>query len=54
MDQQIAYEHGEGDRSLRWWKRAMWSYYSQVCEEIGRKPSSDMPLICQRFRLVYK
>ena len=54
IDERFAYDYGEGDRSLTWWREDMWDYYSEVCRNIGREPSPDMPLECQRFRLLYK
>ena len=54
IDERFAFDYGEGDRSLKWWRENMWDYYSEVCRKIGREPSQDMPLACQRFRLLYK
>ncbi len=54
IDERFAFDYGEGDRSLRWWREAMWDYYSEACRKIGREPSPNMPLACQRFRLLYK
>ena len=54
IDERFAYDYGEGDRTLAWWKKAMWDYYSRECLKTGREPSPDMPLVCQRFRLLSK
>ena len=53
IDEQFAFDYGEGDRSLTWWRDAMWAYYSTECRALGREPSEDMPLVCMRFRLLY-
>ncbi len=53
VDGQFAYEEGEGDRSLDYWREAHWRFFSRTCEEIGRKPSQDMPIVCERFKLVW-
>ena len=47
VDAGFAYEEGEGDRSLRYWREAHRNYF-------GRKGrfSEDMMLMCERFRLV--
>ena len=47
-------EEGEGDRSLEYWRQAHWNYFSPICTALGREASEDMPLVCERFRLVYR
>jgi len=54
VDEQFAYEYGEGLRTLADWRADSWAYWGQACERIGRVPSSSMPLGCQRFRLIYR
>jgi uncharacterized protein YhfF len=54
IDERFAHDYGEGDRTLRWWREAMWEYYAEECRKLGRKQSPDMPLVCQRFRVVHK
>jgi uncharacterized protein YhfF len=49
----FAYDEGEGDRSLAYWRDAHWQYFSRRCEVIGREPSEIMPVVCQRFRLLF-
>lgn len=47
VDAAFAYDEGEGDRSLAYWRRAHQAYFGRV----GRY-SDDMMLMCERFRLV--
>ncbi len=54
IDERFAFDYGEGDRTLRWWRSTMWDYYSRVCRKDGLEPSTDMPVSCQRFRLLHK
>ncbi len=54
VDEEQAYAEGEGDRSLAYWRDAHWNYFSRRCEVIGREPSEHMPVVCERFRVVYK
>jgi uncharacterized protein YhfF len=54
VDARFAYEEGEGDRSLEYWQEAHWSFFSRTLPNIGRVPTTDMPLVCERFRVVYK
>lgn len=53
VDALFAYEEGEGDRSLAFWRDAHWRYFSRGCERIQRRPEEDMPLVCERFRVVF-
>jgi uncharacterized protein YhfF len=50
----FAYEEGEGDRSLEYWREAHWRFFSRTLPNIGREPITDMPLVCERFRVIYK
>ena len=54
VDAQFAYEEGEGDRSIQYWREAHWRYFSRTLAKIGREPSEDMPLVCERFRVIYR
>lgn len=54
VDSQFAYEEGEGNRSLEYWREAHWSYFSRVLPKIGKEPTLDMPLVCERFRVIFK
>lgn len=54
IDAQFAYDYGEGERTLAWWKQHAWDYYVQECRSIGRIATEEMPLVCERFQVVYK
>ncbi|MGY3616208.1 ASCH domain-containing protein [Bradyrhizobium sp. USDA 10063] len=47
IDSVFAYDEGEGDRSLAYWRSAHRAYFGRL----GRY-SEDMMLMCERFRLV--
>lgn len=47
VDAAFAYEEGEGDRSLAYWRNAHREYFGRL----GRF-SEDMMLMCERFRLI--
>jgi len=53
VDARFAFEEGEGDRSLEYWREAHWRFFSRTLPEIGRDPVTDMPLVCERFRVIY-
>jgi uncharacterized protein YhfF len=54
VDERFAYEEGEGDRSLTYWREAHWRFFSRTLPKIGKAPTLDMPLVCERFRVIYK
>lgn len=45
--------NGEGERTLAYWLRDTWDFHSRWCIEIGREPSETMPIVFQRFRVLY-
>jgi uncharacterized protein YhfF len=53
VDEQMAYEYGEGERTLAWWREHLWDYYVAQCAADGWQPARDMPLVFKRFRVVY-
>ena len=53
VDAQFAYDEGEGDRSLEYWRDAHWRYFSRTWATPDRTLSPAMPLVCERFRLVW-
>jgi len=53
VDEKFAFDEGEGDRSLAYWRRVHWECFSEECALIGRVPAEDMPVVCERFHLVF-
>ena len=53
VDKQFAFEYGEGERTLAYWLSDNWDFHSRWCREIGREPSETMPIVFQRFLLLY-
>lgn len=53
VDAQFAWQEGEGNRSLDYWREAHWQFFSRTLPKIGKEPKEDMPLVCERFRLIY-
>ena len=54
VDARFAWEEGEGDRSLDYWRKAHWDFFSRTLPAIGKEPGKDMPLVCERFRVIYQ
>jgi uncharacterized protein YhfF len=53
VDGEQAFLEGEGDRTLGFWREVHWEFFSRECAQIGREPSQTMPVLCERFVLVY-
>ena len=54
VDEDFAREEGEGDRSLEHWREAHKDFFTRTLPGIGRGFAEDMPLVCERFRMIYK
>ncbi len=49
----FAYHEGENDRTLEGWRKAHWDFFSRTLPRIGKQPTQTMPLLCERFRVIY-
>lgn len=54
VDERQAWEEGEGDRSLAFWRQVHWDYFARECAELGLTPSETMPIVCERFRVIFR
>ena len=50
---EYARDGGEGNGTLRDWRRIYWKYIVFECKRIGREPTEKAPLAMERFRVVY-
>jgi uncharacterized protein YhfF len=53
VDAEFAFEEGEGDQSLDYWREVHWDYFSRRCAALGREPDTEMPVNCERFEVLY-
>ncbi|HLV36467.1 MAG TPA: ASCH domain-containing protein [Spirillospora sp.] len=53
VDAQFAADEGEGDRSLAYWREAHRRFFTRTLSAIGREFSETMPVVCERFRVVF-
>ncbi len=49
----FAASEGEGDCSLSYWQKEHWRYFTGECSRIGRPVQESMPLVCERFEVLY-
>jgi uncharacterized protein YhfF len=54
VDASLARGDGEGDPSLAGGRGHMWPHFARACARRGREPSEEMPLVCKRFRVVFR
>ncbi|MEZ4521958.1 MAG: ASCH domain-containing protein [Thermomicrobiales bacterium] len=53
VDEQFAFDEGEDDRTWNSWFAAHENYFHRVLPGIGREFSPAIPLVLERFRLMY-
>lgn len=51
---EFAATEGEGDGTLAYWRRGHQAFFERECARIGRMPGPRMPVLCERFRVVYR
>jgi uncharacterized protein YhfF len=54
VDAQFAYDEGEGDRSLEYWRQAHRRFFNRTCVEIGIEFTEEMLVVCERFKVIYR
>ncbi|HNB53063.1 MAG TPA: ASCH domain-containing protein [Anaerolineales bacterium] len=53
VDAQFAYDEGEGDRSLVYWRDAHIRFFTRECARYGWEFNEEMLVVCARFRKVF-
>ena len=48
-----AWDEGEGDRSLAYWREGHWPYFVREMETMGLTAVAGMPVVFERFDVVY-
>ena len=54
VDRRFARDEGEGDRSLEHWREAHRRFFLRTLPQIGRAFAEEMPLVCERFKVIYR
>jgi uncharacterized protein YhfF len=52
-DEAFAWDEGEGDRTLAYWRRAHDAYFGRRCEALGVAFSEDLEVVFERFEMVW-
>ncbi|CAN5920990.1 ASCH domain-containing protein [soil metagenome] len=53
VDADFARDEGAGDRTLGWWRAVHEAYFRRTLPAVGREFTPDMPIVCERFELLY-
>jgi uncharacterized protein YhfF len=53
VDAAFAYDEGEGDRTLEYWRATHWDFFVRELSGMGLEASPDMPVVCERFEVVF-
>jgi uncharacterized protein YhfF len=54
VTEDFARTEGEDDGTLASWRRNHEKYFAGECIRIGRIPNEQMPVVCERFRVVFQ
>jgi len=54
VDADFARAEGEGDLSLEYWRKAHKNFFSRTLPKIGKEFSEEIPLVCERFQVIFK
>ena len=53
VDAAFAHDYGEWDRTLEGWRAHSWALNAPRCQALGKTPTPYMPMVCERFHVVY-
>ncbi len=54
VDEDFARSEGEGDLSLVYWRKAHTNFFSRILSKFDKTFTEEMPLVCERFHVIYK
>lgn len=53
VDATFAYDYGEWDRTLQTWRARCWELNAARRHALGKVPTPETPLVCERFAVAY-
>jgi len=53
VDAGFAAREGEGDRSLEYWRKVHWDFFSRSLAAFGIQPTEELILVCESFEKIY-
>jgi uncharacterized protein YhfF len=53
VDAQFAFDEGEGDQTLEYWRECHWQYFSKEAKELAVEFDESSLITCERFKLLF-
>ncbi len=53
VDEQFAFDEGEGDRSYQYWRDVHWHYFTNEARELGLGFNESSLVCCERFKVLF-
>ena len=53
VDEQFAFDEGEGNQTLKDWRTRHWEYFTKESKELGIEFNEKSLICCERFRLLF-
>lgn len=53
VDAQFAFDEGEGDQTLEYWRDVHWRYFTKEAAELNLEFNEKSLVCCERFRLLF-
>ena len=53
VDAQFAFDEGEGDKTLEYWRNAHRRFFTECCRELDIEFNEKLPVCCKRFKLLF-
>jgi uncharacterized protein YhfF len=53
VDAEFAFDEGEGDRTLAYWREAHRKFFIECCRELDMEFDESMLICCKRFELLF-
>ncbi|MDQ3129354.1 MAG: ASCH domain-containing protein [Acidobacteriota bacterium] len=53
VDAKFAFDEGEGDRTLEYWRAAHTEFFTECCRELNIEFNESMMICCKRFKKLF-
>lgn len=53
VDEQFAFDEGEGDQTLEYWRQAHREFFVECCRDLGIEFNESMMISCKRFKVLF-
>lgn len=53
VDAEFAFDEGEGDQTLEYWRQAHRKFFTECCRELGLEFDESMMVSCKRFKVLF-